>query len=64
MPDERFLGIQVTMKNAYWTIVGIAVGAGAGAVFGLDYAFAGAGIGAVAGVAIFIGMRAVKRSGG
>lgn len=52
------------MKNAYWTIVGIAVGAGAGAVFGLDYAFAGAGIGAVAGVAIFIGMRAVKRSGG
>lgn len=60
LPDKRFLGIQIKMKNAYWIIVGLVVGTGAGAMFGFDYALAGAGIGAVAGVAILAGMRAVS----
>ena len=45
------------MKNWYWIAIGALVGLGSGAVFGLDYALAGLGIGLAGGAAIAFGMR-------
>jgi len=44
-------------KNWHWIVVGGAVGAGAGALFGFDYALAGLGIGLAGGCAIALGLR-------
>lgn len=45
------------MRNWHWIAVGAAVGLASGAIFGIDYAVAGLGIGLAAGAAITIGMR-------
>lgn len=45
------------MKNHYWPVIGALVGGAAGAVFGPDYALAGAGIGLAGGIAIFLALR-------
>ena len=45
------------MKNLHWIVIGFVVGAGCGALFGIDYAMAGAAIGAAGGGAIFLVMR-------
>ncbi len=45
------------MKNSYWIVIGAVAGFASGLIFGLDYAFAGAGIGAVGGAAIYLVMR-------
>ena len=45
------------MKNWQWLVIGAAVGAACGAIFGTDYAVAGTGIGLVAGAAIMFGLR-------
>ena len=45
------------MKNWHWIVIGAAVGLGSGALFGVDYALAGLGIGVVGGAAIMVAMR-------
>ncbi len=57
MPAKQNIGIQLSMSKARWIIIGIVVGFGAGLLFGLDYALAGAGIGAIGGGAIMFAMR-------
>ena len=45
------------MKSWYWIAIGALVGFGCGAIFGMDYAIAGIGIGMAGGIAIAIGIR-------
>ena len=42
------------MKNHYWPVIGALVGGAVGAVFGPDYALAGAGIGLAGGIAYWV----------
>ena len=46
-----------------WIIAGAAIGGVAGALFGLDYAVAGAGLGTAAGLGIAAGLRVRTRAG-
>ncbi len=45
------------MSNWHWLPIGAVVGTGSGAIFGMDYAMAGLGIGLAAGAAITFVMR-------
>lgn len=45
------------MRNWYWIVIGAAVGLGAGAVFGFDYAVAGTVMGLAGGGAIAFVLR-------
>ncbi len=45
------------MKSSYWIAVGAITGFLTGLIFGMDYAIAGAGIGLIAGGAIFLVIR-------
>lgn len=45
------------MRNWQWIVIGAAVGTASGAIFGIEYAIAGAGIGLAAGAAIMFGLR-------
>lgn len=45
------------MRNWHWIIIGAGVGLASGAVFGLDYALAGIGIGVAGGLAVALGLR-------
>lgn len=45
------------MSNWYWIAIGAVVGTGSGAIFGMDYALAGLGIGLAGGAAIAFVMR-------
>ncbi|MEX0344898.1 MAG: hypothetical protein AB3N20_08250 [Rhizobiaceae bacterium] len=45
------------MKSSYWIAIGLITGFLSGLVFGMDYSVAGAGIGLIAGGAIFLVMR-------
>lgn len=55
------LAIITFMHNWYWILIGLAVGAVCGAIFGIDYALAGAGIGLASGVGIWLVMRTRRR---
>jgi hypothetical protein len=44
------------MRHWQWIVIGGAVGAACGAIFGMDYAIAGTGIGLAAGAAIMFGL--------
>ena len=54
---RNHFGVMERLKGPYWVVVGAIIGVAAGAVFGVQYAIAGVGIGMAGGIAVYMAMR-------